>query len=121
MMENRLGVTIPEPARFLAASFNGQDWAMFAVANYVGYDCEVFFATTGGKTPIMSLTRKMADYCFGVMNCRRVTSRVDKLNRVAMRHNKAFGMKHEGTLRQASPEGNDVAIFGMLSGEYRYG
>ena len=121
MMQARLGVPIPEEARFLGASFDGQHWAMFAVANYVGYDCEVFFATTGGRTPIRMLTRKIADYCFGVMNCRRVTSRVDKINRLAVRHNMAFGMKHEGTLRQASPEGNDVAIFGMLKGDYRYG
>ena len=121
VMQSRLGVGIPEPARFLGASFNGADWAMFAVANYVGYDCEVFFATIGRRTPIMSLTRKMAEYVFDTMGCRRVTSRVDKINRVAMRHNKAFGMKHEGTLRQASPEGNDVAIFGMLREEYRYG
>ena len=63
----------------------------------------------------------MAEYCFKVADCRRITTRVDETNSLAIRHNKLFGFKHEGTLRQASPEGNDVAVFGLLKGEFRYG
>ena len=120
-MQARLRVDLPEMANFLAGSFTGEEWAMFAVANYVGYDCEIFFATTGGVTPIRSLTRKMAEYCFVLCDCRRVTSRVDATNKLAIRHNKIFGFVEEGRLRQASPEGNDVIVFGMLKGDYRYG
>ena len=120
-MQARLKVDLPEMAKFLAASSDGEDWAMFAVANYVGYDCELFFATTGGKTPIRALTRKMGEYCFVRNECRRITTRVDATNTLAVRHNKIFGFVEEGRLRQASPEGNDVIIFGMLREEYRYG
>lgn len=94
---------------------------MFAIGNYVEYDAELFFATTGGRTPIRALTRKMAQYVWDVCGCRRVTTRVDVTNKLALRHNKIFGFVQEGRLRQASPEGNDVIVFGMLREEYRYG
>ena len=121
LIQARLHIDLPEKARFLAASHTGEEWAMFCIANYVGYDCEVFFATTGGKTPIRALTRKVADYVFNVCECRRVTSRVDVTNKLAIRHNKLFGFVLEGRLRQASPESNDILVFGMLREEYRYG
>ena len=120
-MQARLSVDLPAECKFLAASMDGEDWAMFAIGNYVGYDCELFFATTGGVTPIRYLTRRMAEYCFKVADCRRITTRVDETNSLAIRHNKLFGFKHEGTLRQASPEGNDILVFGILKEEYRYG
>lgn len=121
LMQMRLRVDLPEKARFLAASYSGDEWAMFCVGNYVGYDCELFFATTGGKTPIRALTRRMAEYCFEICDCRRITTRVDATNKLAIRHNKIFGFVEEGRLRQASPECNDVIVFGILKEEYRYG
>ena len=121
LMQARLRVDLPEMANFLAASYTGEEWAMFCVANYTGHDCEVFFATTGGVTPIRTLTRKMADYVFDMIDCRRATSRVDVTNTLALRHNKLFGFVEEGRLRQASPEGNDIIVFGMLREDYRYG
>ena len=121
LMQMRLRVDLPPECTFLAASLKGDEWAMFAVGHYVGYDCELFFATTGGRTPIRALTRKIAEYIFGVIGCRRVTSRVDVTNKLAIRHNKIFGFVEEGRLRQASPEGNDIIVFGLLKEEFRYG
>lgn len=121
VLEKRLGVGVPSPARFLAASLDGEEWCICGVANYTGDDCELFFASTGAGTPIRALTRKVAEYCFNISGCRRITTRVEATNKLATRLNKAFGMQHEGTLRQASPDGNDVLIFGILKEEYRYG
>ena len=116
-MESRIGVPVPSPAKFLAASFTGDEWAMYGIANYIGYDCELFFATTGGKTPIRTLTNKMAEFCFKTADCRRITVRVDETNKIAIRHNQLFGFTEEGRLRQASPEGNDILVFGLLRDE----
>ena len=121
LMQMRLRVDLPEKVRFLAASFTGEEWAMVCIGNYIGHDCEIFFATTGGKTPIRALCRKLAVYVFDEMDCRRATSRVDVTNTLALRHNRMFGFVEEGRLRQASPEGNDLIVFGMLREDFRYG
>jgi len=120
LMQARLRVDLPEKAKFLGASHTGEEWAMFCIANYTGNDCELFFATTGGKTPIRAATKKIGEYVFYGIECRRATSRVDVTNTLAIRHNKLFGFVEEGRLRQASPEGHDLIVFGMLKEDYRY-
>jgi len=121
LMQIRLRVDLPKHCTFIAASHTGEEWAMFAIGHYTGYDCEVFFATTGGRTPVRAVSRRLAEYIFDVCECRRATSRVDVTNKLALRHNRAFGFVQEGRLRQASPEGNDIIVFGMLREDYHYG
>jgi len=60
------------------------------------------------------------DYGFNHLRCKRITCLIEKNNEKSIRLCSRIGFTHEGTLRQASPSGNDLLIFGMLAQECRW-
>lgn len=56
-------------------------------------------------------------YVFEDLGCRRFVVRVESTNTEAYEMDKRLGFIEEGRLRQASTEGDDVIILGMLKSE----
>jgi hypothetical protein len=66
------------------------------------------------------IMRQVFGYAFDELGVRRITNSCSIDNRKAMAINLRAGFVMEGVLRQAYPDGSDMAIFGMLRGECRY-
>lgn len=70
------------------------------------------------------LTRGFLEMAFKVpfinWGCRRVGSSIPAWNKRSIRFCEHLGFRHEGTLRAAAPDGDDLLLFGMLKGECRY-
>ena len=60
------------------------------------------------------------DYGFNHLGCKRITCLIDKNNEKSIKLCSRIGFSYEGTLRQASPSGNDLLVFGMLEQECRW-
>lgn len=61
--------------------------------------------------------RKAFDYAFNQLGVRRFVVRVEETNTDAYEMDKRLGFVEEGRLRQASPDGNDIIVLGMLKHE----
>lgn len=64
-----------------------------------------------------TVIRIVFEWAFSQMGVERVTGLVDKRNKRARKLNERLGMKLEGVLRKASPEGRDLFVYGMLREE----
>lgn len=63
---------------------------------------------------------KAFDYPFNQLGVKRFVVRVEETNREAFELDKRLGFVEEGRLREASPDGNDIIILGMLRRECRW-
>lgn len=59
------------------------------------------------------------DYPFNQLGCNRITVLVDSENQPVRAFDERLGFVHEGTLRQAHPNG-DAEVYGMLKSECRW-
>lgn len=57
---------------------------------------------------------------FVAMGCRRVTARISAVNARSRKLCEGLGFQLEGLMRKASPDGNDMLIYGLLKEECRF-
>lgn len=57
---------------------------------------------------------------FNVWGMRRVGSSIAASNERSVEFCEHLGFKHEGTIRQGAPDGDDLLLYGMLRNECRY-
>lgn len=64
-----------------------------------------------------TVIRTVFKWAFTQTGVGRITGLVDKRNKKARKLNERLGMKLEGVLRKATPEGRDLFVYGMLREE----
>lgn len=116
-LEGWLEAKLPPGAKFIGRLQEGQPVAVAGIANWSGWDCELYIG--GPKGLSRSLIRAVFGYVFNELNCRHVTGRVDASLPWAGELSK-LGFVLEGTLRQAAPSGADYLVFGMLRHECKW-
>jgi RimJ/RimL family protein N-acetyltransferase len=57
---------------------------------------------------------------FIAMGCRRITARISTANVRSRKLCKGLGFQLEGLMRKASPDGNDMLIYGLLKEECKF-
>ena len=67
-----------------------------------------------------AILREFFSYPFTTSQCGRITTYVDDRNTKAIEFNRRLGFVKEGIMRQASTDGHNIIIFGMLLNECRW-
>lgn len=101
--------------RTLAAANENE---IIAVSGYSGWDGHNVEISVAIDKPISRRVLRFAfDYPFQQLGAHRVFIRISDINKRSLALAKRLGFVKEGTLREASPDG-DVHIFSMLQEEY---
>lgn len=115
-LEQRIGYVPPE-AKFIGRLVDDEIVAVAGIGHWHVYDCELFLASEGGIS--RPFVRAVFRYVFEQLGCRRCTARVEagsgwdeELQRL--------GFVREGAMREASPNGADTTILGLLRRECRW-
>ena len=80
----------------------------------------VSIALTDKTALTRGILQKLFEYPFSLNGCNRLMTMIDATNTPSLTLCRALGFTQEGSLRKASPKGNDIAIFGMLRDECRW-
>lgn|GEM_PF-1261429 len=64
--------------------------------------------------------RELFEYPFIKLSCNRLVCMIENCNTPSINLARQLGFVHEGTLRQASLNNNDILIFGMLRNECKW-
>lgn len=80
---------------------------------------EMAIASTSPHWANRRILKHLFQYPFNQLNCKRITVLVDSENQPVRAFDERLGFVHEGTLRQAHPNG-DAEIYGMLKHECRW-
>lgn len=110
---------INEDACFIGRMVNSELAGVVAVWNFTGQDAEVGWAGEPGWLT-RGLLRLVFEYLFDQLGLARVTGRIDADNATARQQTERLGFVHEGTLRGAGTDGQDVLIYGLLRTERRW-
>lgn len=115
-------VPCPQPAVTISLLSDDEVVTVVAFFNDDGQNIEVACATSRpGRGITRALLKKFGHYAFEQTGHRRVTARVEDGNDASLALLHGMGFKDEGKLREASPDGKDIHILGMLREEFRYG
>lgn len=87
--------------------------------NYRHPNIEVSIASISPRWATKTTLKLLFDYPFNQLNCKRITGLVDSENQPVRAFDERLGFIHEGTLREAHPNG-DAEIYGMLKHECRW-
>jgi RimJ/RimL family protein N-acetyltransferase len=99
----------------------GQMIATVLYTNYNRQNIEMHVASDGSrKWMTRAFLHAVFAYPFLQLECRRVTGIVMGSNADALRFDKSIGFTLEGTMREASTDGSDLLILGMLREECRF-
>lgn len=80
---------------------------------------EMAVASTSPAWATRTTLRELFNYPFNQLKCSRITVLVDSENQPVRAFDERLGFVHEGTLRQAHPNG-DAEVYGMLKNECRW-
>jgi ribosomal protein S18 acetylase RimI-like enzyme len=108
------------PASFLCVAFFEAGVGIKAVVmfhNYRQTDIEIVIASEG-RWVQRDLINMVLRYPFTI-GCQRITAIIRKDNRKARKLVQQLGFRQEGKLRNADFDGEDMFIYGLLSGENR--
>lgn len=112
---------MPRPATTLSLFDDTKPLVIVAYYNYDGISVEGAIASVSSEwMGHRGFIRACFSYVFDSLKCRRFVVRVEDTNQRALAFDKKLGFVHEGTLRQASTDGHDVHILGMLKNECRW-
>jgi len=100
------------------------DQALRAVVIYHDFSersCAISIATDGtGKWCLKGVLKRIFDYPFVELGYRRVSILVSASNERSAKLVRGLGAVQEGELREATEDGENIRIFGMLAGERRF-
>lgn len=114
-----------EPEFFRAMSAVDDDDKFVCTAifnNFTPRNIDISFAARGGNWASPKETLRMFNaiftYIFKIHEASRATALIGHNNQKSIRFVKRLGFKHEGTMRQAYDDNEDLEVFGFLRNEY---
>ena len=81
---------------------------------------ELSFATSSPHWATRQAIAHLLAYPFLQLGCTRITALVDVTNARSQKLAEGVGFIREGLVRQASPTGSDLILYGMLKSECRW-
>lgn len=102
-----------DKASFVGRWENDRLLGVMATFNFSGHDAEIGWAGEPGWISRRFL-KVMYQYWFEQLGLRRITGRIDADNQTPMEQCQRLGFVKEGVMREASKDGKDVFIFGLL-------
>ena len=113
----------PEFFRAMSAVDEKDDFVCTAIFNnFTSRNIDVCFASRGGNWASPKETLKMFNcifaYIFKIHEASRATALVSHTNEKSKRFVKQLGFQHEGTMRQAYDDNEDLEVYGLLKNEY---
>lgn len=97
---------------------DGKIIAAFAFSDWTGPDIELSVASEGSIT--RELLKRVAQYVFVQLNCRRATCNISVNNHKSIRFVQRNGWVLEGRRRQWCNDGSDAWMFGLLKSECKW-
>lgn len=101
-------------ASFIGRWENDRLLGVMATFNWSGHDAEVGWVGEPGWLT-RGFLKMMRAYWFDQLKLHRITGRIDCDNATPIKQCQRLGFVYEGTLREASKEGKDVLIYGLLA------
>lgn len=83
-------------------------------------DIELFAAASKPGWVTRQFARHIAETVFVVNDCNHCTVKIRAKNKVAREAAVRAGFRHEGMMRQANDDGDDIHIYGMLREECKW-
>lgn len=108
-------LNLPQQLAVGVVFFNHQ--AGSGVAGEDVSDIMVSVATANFDPRHYPQVEKILRYPFEFWKMRRITAEIEDGNKRSVSQAKLLGFKHEGTKRQAGPNGRDILVFGLLPDE----
>lgn len=111
-----------EDAQAIGVEHNGELLAVAVFDTFSVRDCHlsVVSADSGRFWMTTAFARAVCTYAFHTAQRPRVTCHIPEENLAALRFAARLGARHEGTLREAGPNGSDILVFGMLRRDCRW-
>lgn len=110
-----------EDAQAIGVEHNGQLRAVAVIDTFSVRDCHLSVVSVPGPFWMStSFARAVCAFIFLTASKPRCTCQIPDGNTAALVFAGRLGARHEGTLREAGPNGTDVLIYGMLKRDCRW-
>ena len=106
-----------ERAQAVGVERDGSLVAVAVLHDHAHPNVMLSWASTGRGWLSRRLLKVVFDWAFNQLKVSRITGLVERPNKRARKLNEHLGMKLEGVLRDASPRGKDLFVYGMLREE----
>ena len=117
-LEGGIGGAVPADAQFIGKSRDGVPVSVCAFWDWTAHEVEISIWSC--RPLSRDFLRRLNHYAFTELKCQRVTCRT-AADRVAWCGQiERVGFVREGTMRLAFDGVRDLAVFGLLRGEFNY-